>query len=438
MLGWRNKKPPTAGATFQAPSGYRDSDRAIFSDGEVVANAYQVRKLLGTSTSGQVFEAWDMLLERLVALKAGWRDADSPPLLSEARALSAVSDDGVVRIHGMGHHHGIEYVVMEAVSGQTVAERIAQCWDGARRMSIDEGLRILLLVADGLAAVHGAGLAHRDLRPENILYPEPGRIVFSGLGLPAAPRDASRPPAMAPEIIAHGLTNVDLHRVDLYCYGALAVEVLTGAPPYHGKSLQETLDAHVHDAVPDVCALRPELPTEIADLVFELLAKEPNRRPHGAAEVAAQLRVIRARLEAKPRRDTVKVLLVDDDAGEVRRLWSRIRRAHARVEVEAAPNATDAIAAIRRDPPQVILFSMELPGSMNGFELAMYLQGSGDARRSIFVAMVDARNDGSDGLLDQLGVAQVLERGPAMGDHLSSTIRRLAEQILHGSVPVVG
>jgi serine/threonine-protein kinase len=403
----------------------------------VVGNAYQVRKLLGTSSSGQVFEAWDMVLERLVALKVGWRDQAAPSLIAEARALAAVGDDCVVQVHGFGNYHGVEYMVMEGVVGMTLADQIAESWAGEHRMSVDHALRILIALADGLASVHRAGLAHRDLRPDNILYPGGGRVLLTGLGVTSASRQAGRAPAIAPEVIG-GAADADPHKIDLYALGAVAVELLTGAAPYAGGSLQEVVDAHAHAELPDLCSQRPELPTELGDLVHELLAKDPAQRPTSARLVTEQLRVIHARVQSRPRRDAVTVLVIDDSADEVRAIWSRLRRAHPRVEVEAARNATDAIAQIRRDAPQIILFSMELPGSMNGFELAMYLQGSGDARRSTFVALVDEVNERAQALLAELGVARVIERGADLGDELALLIRSLADDSLRGPVAVSG
>ncbi len=439
MRGWGNKKAPQKPIAALAP-GFRDSPSAAFQPGEVVDSTYQVRTLVGTSPSGQVFAAWDMVMERMVALKAAWRDPDAPRLLVEARALSAVASDCVVQIHGIGHHRGIEYMVMEGVASATLADHIAASWVEHRRMPVEEGLAILGRLAEGLAAVHQAGLSHGDLRPDSVLYPGGGRVVFSGLGLSPGARDALRPPSLAPEIVRRGRagTAPSVDRIDLYALGCIAVELLTGAPPYTAPSLEEVIDAHLNQALPDVCALRRELPTELGDLVFQLMDKDPDRRPVSAREVADQVAVIRARAEARPRRDSVKVLLVDDDADEVRALWSRMRRAHARIDVEAARNATDAIADIRRAPPQVMVFAIELPGSMNGFELAMYLKGAGDIRRTALVALIDDRSPDAAHALEQIGVSRVIVRGPALGDQLAALLRELADHALHGAVPVAG
>lgn len=422
MLGWRNKK--AAVPTFEAPPGYRDSKAPVFQAGEVIANAYQIRRLAGTSTGGQIFEAWDMLLERLVSIQTQWRDAGTPSLVHEARSLAAVGAPCVPQVHGLGHHRGVDFMVLEGVVGLSLAEHIGETWVGERRMSIEEALAILVALADGLEAIHRAGLAHRDVRADNVIMPGGGRFLWTGLT-----REPRGPFSVAPEIAA-GLP-ADPIKVDLYGLGAIAVELLTGKPPYTGRSPADTLDAHRHDSVPDVVAMRAEVPTELGDLVFELMAKDPAHRPTSAREVSQQLAVIRARVQSRPRRDTVRVLIVHHDSDEVRRFWSRIRRAHARLEVDAARNATDAIAAIRREAPQVVLVSMDLPGSMNGFELCMYLQGSGDARRASFIALVDQVTPESMKVLDRLGITHVLPRGPALGDALASSVRSVADDALH-------
>ena len=99
------------GSAFQPPSGFRDSAKRALGNGEVIASTYQIRDEITRTDTGVVFEARDMLLDRLVAFKLAWRDPGTPPLLSEARRCAAVRDPCAVAIYGMGSHNGAEYVV---------------------------------------------------------------------------------------------------------------------------------------------------------------------------------------------------------------------------------------------------------------------------------------------------------------------------------------
>src|SRR5271154_2495259 len=104
--------------TFAAPAGFRDSPDRALATGEVVASTYQVHDEIARTDTGIVFEARDMLLDRLVALKLAWRDPGTPPLLGEARRCAAVRDPCAVQVHGMGTHRGAEFAVGERVLGR--------------------------------------------------------------------------------------------------------------------------------------------------------------------------------------------------------------------------------------------------------------------------------------------------------------------------------
>src|SRR5215468_7737488 len=112
--------------SFQAPPGFRDSPTRALNQGEVVASTYSVRGEVARTDTGIVYEARDMMLDRLVALKLAWRDPGMPSLILEARRCASVHDPCAVAIHGMGNHQGIEYVVAERVSGRLLGYTVAQ------------------------------------------------------------------------------------------------------------------------------------------------------------------------------------------------------------------------------------------------------------------------------------------------------------------------
>src|SRR5215510_14664199 len=111
--------------SFQAPPGFRDSPVRALNHGEVVASTYTVRNEIARTDTGIVFEARDMMLDRLVALKLAWRDPGMPSLILEARRCSAVRDPCAVAIYGMGNHQGVEFVVGERVIGHLLADMLS-------------------------------------------------------------------------------------------------------------------------------------------------------------------------------------------------------------------------------------------------------------------------------------------------------------------------
>src|ERR1044071_2114699 len=112
--------------SFQAPPGFRDSSIRALNQGDVVASMYTVRSEVARSDTGVVYEARDMMLDRLVALKLAWRDPGMASLILEARRCSAVRDPCAVAIHGMGNHQGVEFVIGERVTGRMLAQVVAQ------------------------------------------------------------------------------------------------------------------------------------------------------------------------------------------------------------------------------------------------------------------------------------------------------------------------
>src|SRR5689334_16716597 len=103
--------------SFHAPPGFRDSPYRALNAGEVVGSTYAVIEEIARTETGMVFEARDMLLDRLVAMKLAWRDAGMPSLITEARRCATVPDPCAVAIYGMGQHNGVEYAVGERVVG---------------------------------------------------------------------------------------------------------------------------------------------------------------------------------------------------------------------------------------------------------------------------------------------------------------------------------
>lgn len=422
-MGWRNKD--NKGAVFRAPPGYRDSGRPIFNNGEVISSTYQIKSLLHGNDTGQVYEAWDMLLERPVALKGSWRDEDVPPLLTEARAACAIADPCVADIYGLGHHHGTEYLVAERITGPTLAQRIERVYSADEQVPPVEALEMLTALARGLAAVHDAGYAARRLSTGNVLVTGTGRLVLSRFALGQGTLDA--PPVLAPEIITGAAASSGGHdpvAVDLYALGCIATELCTGQPPFSGDTLKALEFAHVHQRPGALDQVRGDLPVELGDLVGELLGKKPEDRPPNARDVLHQLRAIGERASAS--RPRVQVLIVDDDPQRVRPLWSVLRRAHSATAVDAVVGADEAGYKLQTDCPDVLIVNLDLPGAMNGLEMCMYFRGLEASQNCTIVAMGYNIRDDDAAVLEQIGVTHILPYHRRSYYDLTRLVRQLA------------
>jgi serine/threonine protein kinase len=356
--------------SFQAPPGFRDSPTRPLNHGDVVASTYTVRSELTRTDTGVVYEARDMMLDRPVALKLAWRDPGMPSLILEARRCAAVRDLCAVAIFGMGNHQGAEFVVGERVTGRLLADLVAP------PLSPYEHLAKFRQLAAGVARAHEAGIAIGDISGATVLVDGTGRMVLGRLSLSQVPAFGPRGRILAPEVVRGDVEASDpsaAEAIDLYGLGCVAIEMALGQPPFVHAEREAELRGHALEPAPRLVALRPDLPSELADLIEWLLEKRPNARPRSARDVLAQLEAIIDRLGTTSR--SLRVLVVDDDATRGRWLWSLARRGYAAVHVEISSEGSDAAHKLNRDLPDVVFVSAALRGVMNAYELCMYARG---------------------------------------------------------------
>jgi serine/threonine protein kinase len=273
--------------------------RTLFRSGDILDGIYEIRSLIGEGGMGQVFEARDLWLNREVAIKAYWpiQSIKAGTLRHEAQAQAAVQHPGLPAVFTMGRHGALDFLVMERIRGIGLDETMAQRHRIGARLPLAETIRILLAMADVLAAVHTLGCVHRDVKPGNVLLAAQ-RVVLTDFGLSRAEGEAGddavagSPNYMAPESILDHIERGAGHQIDLYALGVIAFEMITGRLPFVGRSLEETFQLHVHAPVPDLEALGLGLPPRLAALIRSLLAKDPYDRPN-SEEVVWRLRAIR-------------------------------------------------------------------------------------------------------------------------------------------------
>ena len=356
--------------TFQAPPGFRESPTRALNPGEVVASTYAIRCELTRTDTGLVFEARDMMLDRLVAIKLAWRDPGTPSLILEARRCAQVRDPCAVAIHGMGNHLGVEYVVGERITGVLLREHLQE------RMPPDRYLTQLRTLFAAVARAHEYGVAVGDISGSTIAVDNDGRMVLGRLSLSQVPAFGPLGQILAPEVVRGEVNASDsaaAESIDLYGLGCVAIEMARGAPPFSSEDRDQELRGHAFEPPPRLADLRPDLPAELSDLVEWLLAKQPAARPPSARDVLAQMDALMERVGTKGR--SIRILVVDDDTARGRWLWSLVRRAHASAVVEIASEGTDAAHKLNRDKPDLVLVDASLKGVMNALELCMYARG---------------------------------------------------------------
>ena len=411
-----------------APGTNVSSASRVFADGEVVAGAYEVRRVLGQGAMGQVYEARDVLINRDVALKVLWPELDPQVLRHEAEALAAVRHAGVPTVHMLGTHRGIGFIVMELVRGLSLEDFLRRRAATGDPIELGEALRLVIAVADVLAAVHHAGIAHRDVKPSNVLLAPDNRIVLSDFGLVVpelAARDAEAagtPSYLAPEVILREVRRGLAHASDLYALGVMAYEVLTGELPFMAPSVPEIFRLHIVTPPPRASEVRPDIPPSVDQILVDLMAKEGDDRP-SAELVAARLRRIRQSL-ARGSPPPLRALVVDDDptmAALIARC-AAVGLPGARVEIVHAADA--AVRAIHRERPTIIILDLNMP-AMNGLELCMYLRGADLVDDGAVVAVSGTAVTSDEALLHQLGVKFFVPKGPGFIEQLGGVLREL-------------
>ncbi|NVB79979.1 MAG: protein kinase [Kofleriaceae bacterium] len=264
-----------------------------------LGSRYQILALAGSGTMGTVYRARDLELDEVVALKVLHASlADDASTIErfrrEAKLARRITHPNVARVHDIAEHDGLKFLTMEYVDGESLASVLRA--RGA--LPLVEVRRVARAVCDGLAAAHDAGVVHRDLKPDNILIARDGRIAVTDFGIARAvvDRDAltrtlgalvGTPAYMAPEQIEDP-DNVDL-RCDLYAFGAVLFELLTGERAWTGPNLFVVMSRRLGEPPPDPRALDGAISEALADVVKRAMARQRDDRFSSAGELGDAL-----------------------------------------------------------------------------------------------------------------------------------------------------
>ena len=252
---------------------------------------------LGGGTFGDVYRAWDRQLEREVALKLlradeSMDDLRASRIAAEGRLLARVRHPNVVTVHGVAAHEQRVGLWMELVRGATLEQQLAA--HGA--LSAREAALVGIDLCRALAAIHAAGLIHRDVKAQNVMREDGGRIVLMDLGTGrevdpggvrrAVPDLAGTPLYLAPEIFTGAAAS---ERTDLYSLGVLLYHLVTGSFPVRATTIEELQEGHRRGRGVRLRDARADLPTAFVRVVDRAIASDPSKRYESAGALEADL-----------------------------------------------------------------------------------------------------------------------------------------------------
>ncbi|GAC1440534.1 MAG: Stk1 family PASTA domain-containing Ser/Thr kinase [Mycobacteriales bacterium] len=285
--------------------------------GRLLDGRYRLDRPVARGGMATVYTATDTRLDRVVAVKV-MRPAlaEDPDFVArfarEARAAARLSSPEVVAVHDQGTDPttNTAYLVMEYVAGRTLRDVIR---DGGP-LSPSRALSLLEPVLRALSAAHAAGLVHRDVKPENVLLGDDGRVKVADFGLARAVETSNLTATtglligtvayLAPEQVEKGYADP---RTDVYAAGILLWEMLTGTPPYDGDSPLSVAYRHVNDDVPPPSAVVQGIPPAVDALAVKATRRDPSQRPADGGAFLAEVIAVRATL---PRVDMQPTLVV--------------------------------------------------------------------------------------------------------------------------------
>ena len=272
-----------------------DSDAMI---GRLIDGRYQVDSRIARGGMATVYLATDLRLERQVAVKImhGHLADDSAfrmRFIQEARSAARLAHPNVVSVFDQGQDSDMAYLVMEYLPGITLRDLLKDFGKLTPEQTVD----VMDSVLRGLAAAHEAGIVHRDVKPENVLLADDGRIKIGDFGLARATtaNTASGQALLgtiaylSPELLTRGVADA---RSDIYAAGIMLFEMLTGEQPFQGEQPMQVAYQHANDQVPLPSGRVPTIPDSLDQLVRWSTERDPEKRPADARRMHEQLQAV--------------------------------------------------------------------------------------------------------------------------------------------------
>jgi len=429
---------------------------------------------IGRGGMGVVYRAQDLKLDREVALKVVSpdlvRDDDlERRFVLEARSAAALSHPAITVVHEIDTADGVTFIAMELVRGESLAARLAR-----QPLPLPSALDLAIEIAGGLAEGHERGVVHRDLKPSNVMVTDSGRakIIDFGLAKPARPRgsldsgadtpargplgaDSRMPTAplspsespgtgagrligtaayMSPEQAAGGAVDA---RSDIFSFGALLHELLSGRPPFRRATIVETLHAVLKDSAPPLPPLEGAAgQADLQRILDKCLAKDPAQRYQGAPDLVVDLRAARRQHDAglgalsashsalRVAPGPLRVAIVDDEE-PARALLREYLALESEVEIVAeCRNGFEAVKAVAECRPDLVFLDIQMP-KLDGFEVLELIGGD------VPVVFVTAFDEHAVRAFEVNAVDYLLK--PLGPERLSAALARVRQRLAHSA-----
>jgi len=278
---------------------------------------YEVVASLGRGGMGEVYVAEDTKLQRRVALKVLPEEMAGDPdrrsrFEREARAVAALSHPNIVTVHSVEEAEGVHFITMELVEGKTLAKVLPR-----KGFSLGELLEIAIPLADAVSSAHRTGITHRDLKPDNIMVDNEGRLRVLDFGLAKlhdaadTEEEATQAPTAAVETEEGKILGTVAYmspeqaegkpvdpRSDVFSLGTILYEMATGERPFRGDTSMSTIGAILKDQPDSVTELNPSLPRHLGRVIRRCLAKDPDRRYQTALDLRNELEALKAEVDS--------------------------------------------------------------------------------------------------------------------------------------------
>ncbi|HEC24275.1 MAG TPA: serine/threonine protein kinase [Chloroflexi bacterium] len=256
---------------------------------------YRILEELGIGGMATVYKAYQPSMDRYVAVKVLPRHFAQDPTFSgrfehEARVIARLEHARILPVYDYGEEDGITYIVMRYLDAGTLADRIQ-----GTPLDLEETVRIISQIAEGLDYAHSRGVIHRDIKPSNIMLDRSGDVYITDFGIAKLAESTTQftgsgivgtPTYLSPE---QGLGQPVDHRTDIYSLGVVLYQMLTGDVPFHAETPMAVVIKHIYEPLPLPHLVNPEIPESVERVILKAMAKQPEERFESCGEMAAAL-----------------------------------------------------------------------------------------------------------------------------------------------------